>query len=528
MPYLIEATGYSDTAGGTVVYRWSTGVRGYTSGPRDFPANTTWQPRIINPGTYERHCFGRGSIRGRSTVGYGEMVINNADGALDGLLDDVGFAGWPLTIRRGPKGGRYPDDFPVILTGTVAGVEFSRRRITFRLRDRQAVIADKMMVTQTYGGTNSGGSGLDGTEADIKGRYKAQSWGPTRNITLTWVNTSKLIALVAANVTGHTVSIDSIEDRGAVIAPDATPTYATIADLQNDALAPAANRRKTYTGPEGIFVRFGSTPNGEPTATITEGNTAAYRTRGRLAERILTGPGGEVEVRGVGTLDRQTAAVAGVFAGPDGLKVGDALDQLLSDGIWWLPARDGYIHLGLLEAPAGTPVAEFGRWNILNDGEALERITGDGEGLPLHATKVEHRKNWTVQDENALADIAVSERLWRALEYRVTDPVQADEVIRKYRILENAEPLAIRTLLDDPADAVTERNRIIARDRIRRDIYAFKVFSPEALDVDPADPDKNLIRITIPRFDLTAGKLFRCIGMIEDLSRNVSTIYAWG
>lgn len=526
MPYLIEATGYSDAAGGTVVYRWSNGT-GYRSGPKDFPANQVWQPRIINPGTYERHCFGAGAIRGRSTVGYGEIVINNADGALDSLLDDVGFSGWPITIRRGPKGGRYPDDFPVVLTGTVAGVEFSRRRITFRLRDRQAEVADKLLVTATYGGTNALPDGLDGTANDIKGRYKPQPWGVVRNVSLVWVNTSKLIAQ-AANTAVHSIAVSAVSDRGAAITSGGT--YASLTDLQNDALAPSAGQYKAYLGSatEGVYVRFGSAPNGEPTATLTEGNSAADRTRGQIAKRILTGPGGEVEVRGVDTLDRQTSAVAGIFAGPDGLKVGDALDQLLSDGIWWLPARDGYFHLGLLEAPAGNPVAEFGKWNILGEGEALERVTGAGEGLPLHAVKAEHQRNWTPQDENALAGVALPEKLWRKLEYRVTDAVTADEVIRKYPLLADTDPLTVRTLLDDLADAATERDRILARDRVRRDIYAFKVHSTEALAVDPADPDKNLIRITLPRFDLGAGKLGRCIGMIEDLSRNVSTLYFWG
>ncbi len=527
MPYLINVTGYSDAAGGTVVYRWSTGGRGYTSGPKDFPANQVWQPRIINPGTYERHCFGRGAIRGRSTVGYGEIVINNADGKLDGLLADVGFSGWPLEIRRGPKGGRYPEDFPVILTGTIAGAEFNRRKIIFRIRDRQAAVSDKLLVTTKYGGTNVLPDGLDGVDADIKGKYKPQPFGIVCNVTVVWVNTSKLIAQVANNAV-QSVIVTALYDKGAALTYGGA--YASLSDLQNDSLAPAATQYKVYLGSatEGSYVRFGSTPAGEPTATITEGNSAADRTRGQIAKRILTGPGGEIDVRGVDRLDRQTAAIAGIFAGIDGLKVGDALDEILSDGIWWLPARDGYFHLGLLESPFGNPVSEFGKWNILNEGEAMERIVFGNEGLPTQAVQVEYQKNWTVQDENALAGVALSEKAWRKLKTRTTDPVTAAEVIRKYPILANIDPLTIATLLNDLAGAESERDRIIARDRVRRDIYAVKVFSTEAFAVDPADPDKNLIRITLPRFDLHFGKLFRCIGMIEDLSRNVSTLYIWG
>jgi hypothetical protein len=524
MPYLIEATGYSDAAGGAVVFRWSNGT-GYRSGPRDFPANKVWHPRIINPGTYERHCFGRGAIRGRSTVGSGEVVINNADGKLDALLDDVGFAGWPITIRRGPKRGRYPDDFPVVLTGCIAGAEFSRRKLTFRLRDRQALVADKLLVTTTYLGANSGGVGLEGLATDIKGQYKPQPCGVNRNVTLTWVNSSKLIAQ-AATTAVQAITVSAVSDKGAPLTPGGT--YSTFADLQDDTKAPSAAQYKIYTGPEGTYVRFGSPPNGEPTADVIEGNGAADRTRGQLAKRILTGPGGEVEVRGVDRLDRQTPAVAGIYAGTNGLKIGDALDELLSDGIWWLPDRDGYFHLGLLEAPTGTPVATLDRSNILNEGEALNRIVGDDEGIPLYGLKIDHRKNWTVQDESALAGAAVSEKVWRSKPTLTTGETLAPEVARKWPLAETLRRTTIATLLDQEADANAERDRIMARDRVRRDTYEVRVWSTEAQIIDPADVEKNLVRIKVNRFGLNSGKLFRCIGMIEDLSRNVTTLYLWG
>ncbi len=524
MPYLIEATGYSDAAGGTVVYRWSNGG-GYRSGPRDFPANKVWEPRIINPGTYERHCFGRGEIRGRSSVGYGEIVINNADGKLDGLLDDVGFSGWPITIRRGPRNGRYPDDFPVVLTGTVAGVEFGRRTITFRLRDRQAVVADKYLVTETYKGDNSGANGLEGTATDIKGKRKPRPWGVVRNVSLTWVNTSKVIAQASAKAV-MSITVSAVSDKG--VALSSGGTFSAFADLQDDAKAPSAGQYKVYSGPEGTYVRMGTSPAGEPTADLIEGDTPADRTRGQIAKRILTEIGGEVEVRGASTLDRQASAVAGIYAETDGMKVGDALDELLSDGIWWLPARDGYFHLGLLEAPAGNPVLTLDRTNILNEGEALARIVGDDEGMPLYGLKLSYRKNWTVQDESSLAGAALSEKVWRAKENLTTDEVIADEVGRKWPLAMTVRRTTIDTLLDQEADAIAERNRIMARDRIRRDVYEVKTWSTECLGVDCADPDKNLVQIKLPRFGLKSGKLFRCIGMIEDLSRNVTTLYLWG
>ncbi|MFY7961279.1 MAG: hypothetical protein ACOVVK_14475, partial [Elsteraceae bacterium] len=78
--YTVEAVGVDTDTGELRTFRWSD--HGFTTGPGDFPADTSFSPRIGSAPNYEAHLFGQARTRGGSSVAYGEVVLVNLDGEL--------------------------------------------------------------------------------------------------------------------------------------------------------------------------------------------------------------------------------------------------------------------------------------------------------------------------------------------------------------------------------------------------------------------------------------------------------------
>src|SRR5574340_1088056 len=102
MAYLVEMT-VLDQSGVARVLRYAS-ASAFMTKPSEVPPNTAYEPRLMNGGSYERHCWQRGATRGTSQIGYGLISLNNSDGALDWLLT-AGVDGQPITIRKGPHSG---------------------------------------------------------------------------------------------------------------------------------------------------------------------------------------------------------------------------------------------------------------------------------------------------------------------------------------------------------------------------------------------------------------------------------------
>lgn len=519
MPILINITG-DDPSSGESVLRWSTGA-GFVSSPTSSPANTRWQPRLIQAGNFERHLFRPGQTFGESSVGYGEVVVNNADRGLDPILEWA-FDGRPLEIWRGPRTGEFPADFTLILRGTMEGVEVQdRRKLVFRLRDRRAEVSDRLLHSETYAGNNALPAGLEGAEGDIKGQYKPEPYGVVRNAALPICNTSKIIAQAARRAV-QSIAVSATYDRGASLTADAA--FSTLADVQDDTKAPVATHWKAYLGSanEGAYVRLGSTPNGEVTADITEGNAARDRYAARVMARMLTDAGmGVADVVGYAPLDSVAPWVVGHWTGNAEPKAGEALDRIAASiHGFWLPDRLGRVVIGRLDEPAGPPKLIIEPWMILNNGNALARTVNALEGIPVWRVTVRYQRNWTVQDKNSLAGVALADVLWRSQEYRSI--TVTDQSVKDRHPL--AREITLDTALDAAVDAQSLADFMLRLYRVRRDIYEIGLPTEQSGLADLADA----VMLRAPRFDLLAGKLFRVIGIAEDLARNRATLTLWG
>jgi len=121
---------------------------GYVSWPTDNPPNVIYSPYILGGMDYQASI----NLGGGSQVSFGDIQLNNEDGALDSWLDDVwtngnaqaflGDVRWPLA------------DFKLIFNGVVGKVDPSAGRniISLQLRDKLQRL-DMPITTQTLGGT---------------------------------------------------------------------------------------------------------------------------------------------------------------------------------------------------------------------------------------------------------------------------------------------------------------------------------------------------------------------------------------
>jgi len=186
--YLVEMTG-ADAAGTLTVFRFATGL-GYTTLGADAPAHAYYAPRVINPGLYELSCHGGAKTYGLAGVGYGTIELQNADGALDDLID-YGFDGQTCRVLIGTQGAAY-STFTAIFKGTMDQAFPGIDRVRVNIRDVLQNL-DVPLQTVKFAGTNSLPNGLEGVAEDLKGKPKPLLWGYVNDVSPPQVNTSRLI-----------------------------------------------------------------------------------------------------------------------------------------------------------------------------------------------------------------------------------------------------------------------------------------------------------------------------------------------
>jgi hypothetical protein len=186
-------------------------VTGISDPTRDVRA-FTFDPRIKQPSAMTRDAFDAGTTQGRTRVGYGDLVLLNGDGLLDGIKD-YGLDGRPIVIRRGAPNAVYPGGFQTVLVGTMEQPEVTTDLVTVKLRDRQAELEVALQPTK-YLGDNALPAGLEGVASDLKGKPKPLCYGVVKNVPAVLVNSAKLIYQVHD---GAVASVDAVYDRGILL-----------------------------------------------------------------------------------------------------------------------------------------------------------------------------------------------------------------------------------------------------------------------------------------------------------------------
>lgn len=506
---LAEITAATNAAGDTTVLRY--GTAGHITGPGETPANAYYEPRIKPLSSISRAMFGGGTY-GNNRVGFGDLQLANTDGGLDGIKD-FGFDGRDLVLRLGAPGAAYPSGWPVVFKGTIEQAEFTWKQASFRLRDK-LMLLDRPYVEARYAGTNSLPNGLEGTAQDLKGRVKPHAHGKVFNVAPACCNTSRLIYEV-----GVCNSVDALYDRG--IALTAGAAYTDQTDMETN--APAAGQYRAWVA--GGYVRLGSTPAGMVTADLTEGASAAARTVAQIIKQIALDMGvasGDISSADVTALDTANASVVGVWAADDANAL-SLMDQLAASvGAWYGFDRLGVLRMGRLIAPSGTPAATLTIDEII-DGK-IDRVANsdEGHGLPSWRVTVNHSRNYTPQPNDLAGAVTDARRAWLALSQRGS--VAEDAAVQTQYLL--APELNRDTLLTAAADAATEAARLLALYKVKRETFSAAVrvdaTLAQALDLG------TVVSLQVPRFGLTAGKLFLIVGLDADYARNALNLTLWG
>lgn len=488
-------------------------TQSYVTGAADTPANTFYDGRIKQPANVLRSCFASDRTFGKTQIGYGDMVLVNNDGALDGLLD-YAFAGRSITIKLGvvnPNSNQIPT-WVTVLKGTLEQAELSWQEIKFRVRDKQLDVAVPVQQAR-YAGTGA----MEGS-ANLSGKPKPLIFGSVWSIAPPLVDQARFIYQVHSGSTINTIA--NVYDRGAELTAGAV--YTSLADIQTN--APTAGTYRVWNDATGCYFRLAANPAGIVTCNATRGAAVANRTVGQLFSQILQQSGvavGSINSADIAALDAVAGYDSGVFAGHE--KDVTAL-QLLDDlcasvGAWYGCNALGEWRIGQIVAPTGAAVGTLTTTDIIK----IERVSSKdtGAGVPAWKVKLGYQKLYKVLEDLTSAATAANKSLLSEAYRRV----EASDATVKVAYTLSPE-IEVLTQLVNQSDAQTECNRRLAIYKTRRDVYECTVRVDASL-ASILDIGK-IVTLQVDRFGMSAGKKFLIIGVRTNMRGYQFDLTLWG
>jgi hypothetical protein len=504
----VEITAAIDAAGTlTTLYLADAAL---TTLPADSPANVSFDASLTDPGSVAITAFGDGRTSGGTRLALSEIKAANIDGQYDGWLN-YGFDGRPVVIRRGEPGA-YPGAMTTVFTGTIEALTVTRREVVLRVRDKQFILA-RPVLSSFYGGTNTLPTGVDGSD-DLKGKPKPRLFGRCLNIPAPCVNTSKLIYQVSS---GPVQAVDAVYDRG-----EALTNAGDVADAATlQTTTPAAGSYITCIS-SGLF-RLGAAPAGLVTTDATQGSTPAQRTAGQIISALATSAGlsgSEVSSTDIAQLNADNPSTLGLWINDAGTTFAQALDRVTATvGAFYGFDATGVLRSAVLTIPSGAPALFLEEYDVQDPFERRPARDGD---LPAWSFTVRHSRLWAVQEADVAAAVTPARRAALATEYGTA---RAQDATVKNQFLLAAEE-TVDSLFVFAAEATTEAARRLALYNVRRNFFDVTVNAD--LLFDSGARLLSLVQLTNPRFGLSAGGLFRLLGIRLDLARNRATLTLWG
>ena len=496
MAVVIEIDLYTLPGGPLVTRRYTSGAP-FKTRPTDSPPNTYIEARLADQVITRRDLFEKATTYGAVSPGVGEITLFNTDGALDDL---AGFS--PREARlwwSAVDNAAFPSGWTPLAVWQCGRPVIGEAEVRLPLKDRMVKL-DKPLLSAKYAGDNVAPGGLEGTAQDLKGQRKPRVIGRVLNISPPCVNTSRLIY----QVSDRACSVTAVYDRGAGLTAGAA--YAALADIQTT--APAAGQYRAYAGPEGTYIRLGSSP-----ASLTADAQTTETRAAALAAQVATDMGLSFAAADVSTLSA-IAAPVGVWA-TDDITAREVMEQLLgSIGAWFSCDAFGALRAGRLTAPdaSGTAIPP---WRIKS--VTVEPTADEDGGMPVWRVTLGYARNNTLQDD--IAGLAADRAAWLAQEYR---QATAEDAARKTAWPEASEHVADTALLAE-ADAIAEAQRRLAL-YTGRSVYS--VLLETAPDTAALDIGQTVL-LRYRRYGL-AGRLLRIIGLTHNHAIGETTLRLWG
>ncbi|MFN3858107.1 MAG: hypothetical protein ACK4RV_10175 [Caulobacter sp.] len=478
----------------------------------DTPAHTAFDESLLDPGSISVSAFGDGRTGGGTRLSLGQTRLANADGVYDEWMA-YSFDGRAVVIRQGEPGGAYPTDYPAIFTGTAETLNFSLREVVVRLRDRQ-LIFDTPALPVKYAGTNSLPDGLEGTASDIKGQSKPRLFGGVAlNIPAILVNTSKLVYQIN---NGAVTEIVAVYDRGVSL------TFGVDHATSEDLLAAtiAGGVFDTCVS-EGLF-RLGGDPEGLVTADAAQGSDASERTAAQIIKALAMEAGvleAEISADDVAALDSDCPQPLALWLSGEET-FARAMDMVAASvGAFYGFDPAGTLRMARLAAPQGEPALILTSDDVI---EPVERLPARDGDIPSWSVTVRHSKLWSVQASDLDAAVTPARRALLSSEYRSE---RAEDAAVKAQYLLAVEDIR-DTLLVSAEDAALEAERLLALYKTRNDLIRLSV--PSSMVTEVGVKIMDVVAVTIPRFGMRYGRLFRLLGMELDMVRSRVALTLWG
>ncbi|MBP2231766.1 hypothetical protein J2847_005085 [Azospirillum agricola] len=355
--------------------------------PHDDPdrPNVAYRSRLAGPPAYSVGTHADLS-RLAGDVGAGMLDIYNGDGAYSWL---AGCAPGAIHIRMGHEGQYWAEMTPVI-TGRAEAPQptlsaRSAGKVSLPLYDLRASL-DTDVVTRTYGGSNVGAVGYDGTVDAGKGDVVPLCLGRPANVPGKMVNSvSRTWQLDEGPVT----SAGTLYDRG-----DAANM--TLASTANSAAFDGVTLTATQYARDLArgLVKLGGSLGGDltmdPIGRVDAGDTAASAIRWALGRR------GAGTIGDTLTAWASTAKIGAWWAGA--VKYREVIDTLArSEGAAVLPDALGRWQVARLDAPSA-PIASIGEGQILDIGVDDQELA-----VPVWQVTVKGRRNHQPMDRSRIA-----------------------------------------------------------------------------------------------------------------------------
>lgn len=483
----------------------------YASHPGDEMGSRNFPATIRQGLKFSSSILGSSGI-GSMQAGWGEIIIENGDGAYDWLMSGYAVDGYPITIRYGEPGRAYATH-DVVLSGIMEAVLAGDSELTVTIRD-----AGTQLETAVCAATYAGTGGTDGTD-DLKGKRRPMAFGRCLNISAPLVIPASLAYQLSD---GPVAAVPAAYVRGAALT--AGSDYATL-DALLAATVPAGSFATCCAAGWARIAFASSSETGQVTWDVRGDANGSYtETTGGIVRRLLSRAGlgtGGVDAAALAALDAAQPAPVGLYIGlDDETTYADACGDLLAGiGGWGGFSRGGAFTAGILTAPAGTPALSVTPADIV-DGKIERRALPDGLFPPPWRWRMKYARCWTAQDSDLAGVVTDERRTWLSDGYRLAEASDTG-ISSEHRLAADPEP--VESYFAVRADAEAEARRRLALHRVPRALYAVTV---QALLLDIALGD--VIALTYPRWDLHAGRLLRVVEIAVDAQAGTTELVGWG
>jgi len=362
-------------------------THGFRSGASDSPPSTLFEARLKTPINFTDKMFSGNNIFGGTSTSFGDIEINNADGALDDYLE-LAWDGTQVDIYLGGLDFDL-NDYELVQSAIIQDVIWNLESISIKLRDRRAELEGPVQE-EVY----EVASGVDGNA-------KPLVFGKVYNIQPTLVDETNLIYEYAYNPAG-TPSLDAVYFNG------------VLATLTTD-----------YTdNGDGTFTLTGD-PLGRVTCDVetTHGSITYTGTAANLIKSILTHKAGFVwpddfDETAFDALDSTTPAdtssdpsdwTMGVYINDTRITFEQVLDYLAASvGAYWTFTQEN--KLTLKEIKLATSSKDI-------DETLIKTIKRTRTPIPAHRVTCGYAKNYTVMAESEIGATSTRKQ-FSQFEYR--------------------------------------------------------------------------------------------------------------